>query len=324
VHKIALIGPYAGAAKTGGGGSSAVVPLYTVTPQAGLQNAAGAGATIATDSGANLATAQAAARAADVAIVMVGDDRSEGLDTPIALAGNQDALVAAIAAANAKTIVVLKTGSIALMPWAAQVHAIVEAWYPGEEDGNAVADVLYGNVNPSGKLPLSFPVSIADLPANTPAQYPQGGGGGIAQANYSEALLMGYRWYDAKSIAPLFPFGFGLSYTTFTYANLNITPGDTVTVEFDVTNSGARDGAEVAQVYVGMPAADAEPPKLLRGFTKMPLAHGAMGHASIALDARAFQHWDATAKAWATTPGSYTVYVGASSRDIKLMGTVTK
>jgi beta-glucosidase len=325
LHSIALIGPYASAAKTGGGGSSAVVPLYTVTPQAGLKAQAGA-ATITTDPGTNVATAQAAAKAADVAIVMVGDARAEGGDLDIALSGNQDALVAAIASSNPKTIVVLKTGSVALMPWASQVPAILEAWYPGEEDGDAVADVIFGTVNPSGKLPLTFPAAIADLPANTPSQYPTGAAGGIAQANYSEVLLMGYRSYDARNVAPLFPFGFGLSYTTFTYANLQVSAGtsDPVTVEFDVTNSGTRDGAEVAQVYVGMPAAAGEPPKQLKGFQKLTIAAGMSAHASVALDARAFQTWDTTSHAWVTASGTHTIFVGASSRDIKLMGTVAK
>jgi beta-glucosidase len=325
VHSIALIGPFAGGAKTGGGGSSAVVPLHTVTPFAGLKAEAG-GATITTDSGSVINSAQAIAKAADVAIVMVGDNRSEGHDTPIALSGNQDALVAAIAAANPRTIVVLKTGSVALMPWASAVPAIVEAWYPGEEDGNAVAEVLYGKVNPSGKLPITFPASLADLPANTESQYPTAATMGIAQAHYSEGLLMGYRSYDARNLAPLFPFGFGLSYTTFTYANLTIAaaPGDAVTVEFDVTNSGARDGAEVAQVYVAMPAAADEPPKQLKGFHKLSLAAKASGHVRITLEARAFQHWDGSSHSWAVTAGAYGILVGSSSRDIRLVGMVNK
>jgi beta-glucosidase len=325
VHSIALIGPFAGAAKTGGGGSSAVVPLHTVTPLAGLTAQAG-GATITTDAGAVIGAAQAVAKAADVAIVMVGDDRSEGHDTPIALSGNQDALVAAIAAANPRTIVVLKTGSVALMPWPGAAAAIVEAWYPGQEDGNAVADVLYGKVNPSGKLPLTFPASLADLPANTAAQYPAAPTAGIAQAHYTEGLLMGYRSYDARNLAPLFPFGFGLSYTTFTYGNLTIgaAANDAVTVELDITNSGTRDGAEVAQVYVAMPAAAGEPPRQLAGFGKLFLPAKQGGHVKITLPARAFQHWDIGSHAWVTTPGAYGILVGSSSRDIRSTGMVSR
>jgi beta-glucosidase len=283
VHSIALIGPFAGAAKTGGGGSAAVVPIHTVTPQAGLQAQAG-GATITLDAGTDIASAQAAASGADVAIVMVGDDRAEGTDLPIALAGNQDALVAAVASANPDTVVVLKTGSAALMPWASQVPAILEAWYPGEEDGNAVADVLYGAVNPSGKLPLTFPAAVEDLPANTPSQYPTApaAAGQIVEAHYSERLLMGYRAYDAHNTAPLFPFGFGLSYTTFKYDHLTVKRnGANTTIDFDVTNSGARDGAEIAQVYVGMPAAAEEPPVQLKGFQKLTIGAGSTAHARV-------------------------------------------
>jgi beta-glucosidase len=326
LKNVALIGPYATAAKTGGGGSSAVVPLYTVTPQAGVQSVAGASVKVSALDGSNLTAAKAAAVAADVVLVMVGDSRAEGSDSDIALSGTQDALVAAMAAANPKTIVVIKSGSAVLMPWASQVPAILEAWYPGEEDGDAVADVVFGAVNPSGKLPMTFPAALADLPANTPSQYPSKTGTALVQANYSEGLLMGYRSYDARNVAPLFPFGFGLSYTTFTYANLKVTPdpSGSATVEFDVTNSGGRAGAEVAQVYVAMPAAATEPPHLLKGFQKLSLSAGQTGHAAIALDARAFQHWDVTTSAWTTTPGSYGILVGSSSRDIRIQSTVTR
>jgi beta-glucosidase len=325
VRKIALIGPFAGAAKTGGGGSSAVVPLYKISPLAGLKAQAG-GATITMDAGTDIKAAATIARAADVAIVMVGDTRSEGHDTDIALSGNQDALVAGIAAANPRTIVVLKTGSAVLMPWVNQVPAILEAWYPGEEDGNAVADVLYGKTDPSGRLPISFPAALADLPANTPSQYPTAKPTGIAQAHYSEALLMGYRSYDARKVAPLFPFGFGLSYTSFAYTNLRISAAamDAVQVEFDVANTGATHGGEVAQIYVGMPAAAGEPPRQLKGFTKLVLQKGQSKHASITLDARAFQHWDTGSHAWVIAPGTYRILVGSSSRDIRLQGTVRK
>jgi beta-glucosidase len=326
LHNVALIGPYAVAAKTGGGGSSAVVPLYTVTPQAGVQAAAGTGVKVAALDGSSLSAAQTAAAAADVVLVMVGDSRAEGKDSDIALSGNQNALVAAMVSANPKTIVVVKSGSAVLMPWASQVPAILEAWYPGEEDGNAVADVVFGAVNPSGKLPMTFPAALADLPANTPSQYPSAASSSIVTATYSEGLLMGYRSYDARNVTPLFPFGFGLSYTTFTYANLKVTPdpSGSVTVEFDVTNSGGRSGAELAQVYVAMPAAAMEPPHLLKGFQKLALSAGQTGHAMIALDVRAFQHWDVATSAWVTTPGDYGILVGSSSRDIRIQSTVTR
>jgi beta-glucosidase len=330
LHSIALIGAkeWAGQAKTGGGGSSAVTPLYTVSPQAGLQKRAGSGVTVTYNDGSSLSSAEAAAKAADVAIVMVGDDRAEGHDTSISLSGNQDALVSGVAGANKNTIVVLKTGSAVLMPWVNQVPAILEAWYPGEEDGNAVAGVLFGDFNPSGKLPMTFPKQLADLPANTPAQYPTAAppSGQLAQAHYSEGLDMGYRWYDAQNIIPLFPFGFGLSYTSFAYSNLHITPGsgNTVTITFNVTNTGSRVGGEVAQVYVGQPAAAGEPPKNLAGFQKLHLNPGQTLQTSITLPARAFQHWNTTTNNWAITPGSYQILVGSSSRSILLQGTVSE
>src|SRR5204863_3274795 len=245
-------------------------PLYTVTPSAGLRSRAGSGVTVTTNNGTDTAAAAAAAAKATVAIVMVEDSESEGHDRAnLSLTGNQDALVSAVAAANPRTVVVSKTGGPILMPWVNQVPAILQAWYPGEEDGNAVADVLFGKFNPSGKLPITFPKKDSDQPANTAAQYP----GTSGTAHYSEGILVGYRHYDAKNIAPLFPFGFGLSYTTFRYANLKITNGSgaAVTVEADVTNTGTRTGAEIAELYVGSPGSSAVPeaPQELAGFQKV-------------------------------------------------------
>jgi beta-glucosidase len=323
VHSIALIGQtaWAGVAKTGGGGTAGVHPIYSVTPLAGLQKQ-DPSATITYNDGSNLTSAAAAAKAADVAIVMVGDARKEGSDFPISLSGNQDAMVSAVAAANKNTIVVVKSGSVILMPWVNQVSSILEAWYPGEEDGNVVASILFGLTNPSGKLPITFPKSVADLPASTPAQYP----GVNLQVHYSEGLDMGYRFYDAHNVTPLFPFGFGLSYTTYKYSNLKITAGsgNTATVTFDITNTGSRSGSEIAELYVNMPAAAGEPPRQLKGFQKIALAAGATGHASIALNARSFQYWDVSTNAWAITPGTYQIQVGASSRNILLQGSLTE
>ena len=208
------------------------------------------------------------------------------------------------------------------MPWVNQVPAILETWYPGEEEGNALAAVLFGDVNPSGKLPLTFPQQVSDEATNTPAQYP----GINGQVQYSEGLNMGYRHYDASNIQPLFPFGFGLSYTTYAYSHLHIVPqsGKQVQVDFDVTNTGSRVGDEIAQVYVGMPAAAGEPPQQLKGFQKIHLNPGATGHASITLNTRAFQQWSTTLHNWITTPGTYQILVGSSSRDILLHGSVTE
>jgi beta-glucosidase len=326
VRSIAVIGPFAARAKTGGGGSSAVIPLHTVDPLTGIRDRAGTGVTVDFADGSDAAAAAALAGRSDVAIVMVGDNETEGRDHQLSLSGNQDALVSAVAASNRNTVVVVKSGSAVLMPWADQVPAIVEAWYPGEEDGAVVAAVLFGDVNPSGKLPITFPRQLADLPANTPAQYPAQPvpSGTIAQANYSEGLLMGYRSYDARGVAPLFPFGFGLSYTTFGFHNLDVErhDGNRVVVTFDVADTGRRAGADVAQVYVGMPAAVGEPPSQLRAFAKVQLHAGQRRHVSLTLDARAFSHWDVARHAWVVTPGAYRIMVGDSSRDIALQTTV--
>jgi beta-glucosidase len=324
LKSIALIGmsAWAGSAKTGGGGTAGVHPVYSITPQAGLQSKAGSKVTITYNDGSDLTSAAAAAKAASVAIVMVGDARKEGSDFPISLSGNQDDIVSTVAAANKNTIVVIKSGSVILMPWASQVSSILEAWYPGEEDGNVVADLLFGNANPSGKLPITFPVALGDLPASTPAQYP----GVNGQVDYSEGLDMGYRSYDARGVAPLFPFGYGLSYTTFSYSNLQVTAGagNTATVSFNITNTGKVAGAEVGQVYVSMPAAAGEPPDGLAGFQKIMLQPGATGHVSIPLSIRAFQHWDTSIHNWAITSGTYQIHVGSSSRTFLLNGSITE
>jgi beta-glucosidase len=326
LHSIAVIGPFAGAAKTGGGGSSAVHPLYTVDPVTGIRSRAGSGVTVSFADGSDLTAAASLARSADVAVVMVGDSEAEGHDHSLSLSGTQDSLVTAVARANRNTVVVVKSGSAVLMPWAGQVPAILEAWYPGEEDGNAVAAVLFGDVDPSGKLPITFPRQLADLPANTPSQYPAAPTTGTAQAHYSEGLLMGYRAYDAHAVTPLFPFGFGLSYTTFSFQNLTVTPGagNTATVGLDVTNTGQRAGAAVAEVYVGMPAAVGEPPSQLKGFQKVSLNPGQTGHVTISLGPRSFSHWDTATHAWVVTPGAYTIRAGSSSRNLPLQGTLNE
>jgi beta-glucosidase len=322
VKSIALIGK--DAAKTGGGGSSHVKPLYTVTPSAGLRSRAGSGVTVTANDGTDTASAAAAAKAATVAVVMVEDSESEGHDrTSLALTGNQDALVSAVAAANPRTVVVSKTGGPVLMPWVNQVPAILQAWYPGEEDGNAVADVLFGAFNPSGKLPVTFPRRGTDVPANTAAQYP----GVDGTAHYSEGIFVGYRHYDAKQIAPLFPFGYGLSYTSYGYANLKITKGTgaNVTVEADVTNTGTRTGADIAELYVGSPSSPAVPeaPQELAGFQKVLLTPGQTRHVTFTLNARSFSYWSLSAHGWRIAGGRYQIRLGGSSRNQPLSGTVT-
>ena len=319
IHSIALIGPFAGKAMTGGGGSSLVIPVLTVTPVEGIQKIVGPGVTVKEDDGANPAAAAQIAKAADVAVLMLGDRQAEGRDHPIALSADQDALAAAVLAANPHTIVVLKSGGPVLMPWVDQAPAILEAWYPGEEDGAAVAAVLFGQINPSGKLPVTFPKADKDLPTQTTEQYP----GVNNEVHYSEGLLVGYRWYDAKQIEPLFPFGHGLSYTTFDYKNIKVSPptaGMQVFVHFDLTNTGAVLGAEVPQVYVALPSQPTvpQPPRQLKGFRRIELTPGQTERISIALDARSFSYWDITTHAWKIAPGTYTISVGSSSRDLRL------
>jgi hypothetical protein len=212
--------------------------------------------------------------------------------------------------------------SATLMPWASQVAGIVMAWYPGQENGNALAQVLFGDVNPSAKLPVTIPVSSNQVPVSTTAQWP----GINLHAAYSEGLEIGYRWYDTNNVTPLFPFGFGLSYTTFGYSNLTVSavsPSGQVQISFDLTNTGGRTGAEVPQLYLGFPAAAGEPPKLLKGFQKISLSPGQTQHVTFNLNWEDLANWDATARGWIVTLGQFQVLVGASSRDIRLTGSFT-
>ncbi|HEV2344051.1 MAG TPA: glycoside hydrolase family 3 C-terminal domain-containing protein, partial [Actinocrinis sp.] len=262
-----------------------------------------------------------AAKAANLAVVFVNNAEGEGADlNNIDLSAAQNQLISSVAAAQPNTVVVVNSGSAVTMPWAGSVKGIIENWYPGQEDGTAVAALLWGDVNFSGKLPVTFPQSLTDVPANTAAQWP--GQNGTVQ--YSEGLDVGYRWYDAQSKTPMFPFGFGLSYTTFGYANLTVGAPDAngnVAVGFDVTNTGSVAGTEIAQVYVGQPSSVGEPPKNLRGFQRVTLTPGQTQHVALTLDARSFQYWNNTG--WSNAAGANQVYVGASSRDVRLTGQVT-
>jgi beta-glucosidase len=335
LRSIALIGPHMHArdANTGGEGSSKVVPLYTITPMQGLRDVLdrlGSSATVTYDDGAEIAAAATLAASSDIAIVMVGDNHTEGADrSNLSLPGTQDALVLAVATANPRTIVVLKNGGPVLMPWIDRVRAVLEAWYPGSEDGNAVARLLFGVANPSGKLPVTFPKATGDVPARTPAQWPGVTVNGIPAARYSEGLQVGYRWYDAQQIKPLFPFGFGLSYTTFALSHLQATPvvtdGKTpIRVEFRLENTGRRAGAEVAQLYLGLPAMTGEPPKRLVGFKKVWLNPGERTTVTLAIDPNAtnrpLSYWDSSIRDWAIANGAYEVYLGTSAGDIAETG----
>ncbi|MGH8113845.1 MAG: glycoside hydrolase family 3 C-terminal domain-containing protein [Rhodanobacteraceae bacterium] len=255
------------------------------------------------------------AASSDVAVVFASDFESEGTDlADIDLSADQDRLISTVAAANPDTIVVLNTGSAVSMPWLDSVKGVIEAWYPGQADGSAIAALLFGDVNPSGKLPVTFPESLADVPASTPGQWP----GVHGRVSYSEGLDVGYRWYDAKGIRPLFAFGYGLSYTTFAVNHLRVTPrsatpGGIVRATVDVTNTGRRSGTDVVQLYVGDPADTGEPPKQLRGFQRISLEPGQTVPVSFSVQVRDFAIWDSATHGWRTADGIYQVMVGDSS-----------
>jgi beta-glucosidase len=323
LHSIAVVGPYAQAAHPGGGGSSHVNPLYTVSPVEGIQKRVGAGVTVQGSDGSDAAAAAKLAASSDVAVVVVGDVEKEGTDrATLSLSPDQDQLVRSVVAANPRTIVVLNSGAPVLLPWIDSVPAVLETWYPGEEDGNALAALLFGDVNPSGKLPVTFPRSEDQTPTSTPERYP----GVNGNVTYSEKLEIGYRWYDAQNQQPLFPFGYGLSYTNFAFGHLKVSPRPDrhgrVTVSVNVRNTGSRTGAEVAQVYVTAPASAGEPPRQLKGFAKVTLRPGQTKRVTLRLDGRAFSVWDTAAQRWRTAGGRHVVAVGDSSRNLPLSASV--
>jgi beta-glucosidase len=273
--------------------------------------------TVSTADGGDRKKAARLARAADIAVVVVGDRGRESRDRKnLALEDDGDDLIEAVVKANPRTVVVLNTSGPVTMPWLKSVPAVLEAWYPGQENGHALAAVLTGTVNPSGKLPVTFPKSLAQGPTAKPPRYPARNG----VYRYSERLEVGYRWYDAHGLAPLFPFGSGLSYTTFELSDLRLepTPGGGVAAHFRITNTGTRAGTETVQVYVAPPAAAGLPPRALAGFTKVTLDPGAAQEASVPVPASAFTRWDTTRKGWAEVPGSFGISVGTSSRSLPL------
>jgi beta-glucosidase len=265
------------------------------------------------------------AAASDVAIVCAGfggEWQSEGFDRPdMELPGLQNALIEQVAAATPRTIVVLNTGSPITMPWLDQVAAVVQAWYPGQECGNAIADVLFGDVTPSGKLPQTFPVRVEDNPAylNFPGEN--------GKVSYGEGLFVGYRYYDKKRIAPLFPFGFGLSYTTFSYGRLRlsaqqINPDEALQVSLDITNTGSCAGKEVVQLYVrDVQARLQRPEKELKAFAKVHLEPGERKTVTLSIMREALAYFDDLAHMWVAEAGEFEVLVGASSRDIRATAT---
>ena len=265
---------------------------------------------------------QNAARAADVAVVFAGERAGESMDRgSLTLGGDLDNLIETVAAANPRTVVVLNTAGPVAMPWIDKVATVIWAGHPGGFDGSSIAALLFGDANPSGKLPDTFPVDERQGPATKPDEYP----GDAKVANFDEGLLVGYRWYDAKNQTPLFPFGHGLSYTTFKYSELKIGggPGTPKTVAVKVANTGARDGAEVVQLYLGYPAAAGEPPRQLKGFEKVWLKPGEKKTVTLALSEDTLAIWDDATHHPRVVPGAYAVNVGSSSRDIRLKGSFT-
>ncbi|WP_329176989.1 discoidin domain-containing protein [Streptomyces sp. NBC_01477] len=330
-HSIAVIGWDGGAGvQSIGGGSATVTSSGTVWPITGIQNrVAGTGTTVQYNDATNLDSAVTLARGSDVAIVYASDNygNEEHDTTTLDLPNNggsqvkQNDMIAQVAAANPHTIVVLNNNSAINMPWLNQVAGVFEGFYPGQQIGTAMAALIFGDVNPSGKLPVTFPKSLADVPANTAAQWP----GTNGQVQYSEGLNVGYRWYDAKNITPLFPFGFGLSYTTFGFSNLQVgaLSGGNATVHVTVTNTGTRAGADVAQLYVGDPASTGEPVHQLRGYQRVTLNPGQSQTLTFTVSTHDLAYWNTGSSNWTTAAGNYQILLGDSSRSLPLTGTLT-
>ncbi len=259
-----------------------------------------------------------AAREADAVIVFAGLNHrydQEGVDRrDLSLPGRQNELIAALAAANPRTAVFITSGSAVEMPWIDQVKCVAQNWYAGMEGGRAIANVIFGDVNPSGKLPVTFPKKLEDSPAHAIGEYNDN------NCEYKEGLLVGYRYYDTKNVEPLFPFGHGLSYTEFKYSNLKIDPA-ALTVSVDIANSGKVKGREVAQLYIrDVESSVPRPIKELKGFEKVELAPGETKSVVFKLDQRSFSFYDAQAKRWVAEPGQFEILVGSSSKDIRVQG----
>ena len=340
LHSIAVIGPNVAVARTGGGGSSLIEPKYAIAPLDGIKKLAGSGVEVKYALGvgmegedpaqdtpearaAALKAAVDAAAHSDVAIVVVGRYNKiehEGADLKtMDLPAGQNELIEAVEQANPHTIVVLNTGNpVTMTRWLDKTPALVEMWYGGQEAGTALASILFGDANPSGKLPVSLPKEFKDSPAA--ANYP----GENLHVNYAEGIYVGYRYYDTKNVEPQFPFGFGLSYTTFDYSRLALTPARSsgnqpIEVSLVVTNTGTRAGAEVVQLYVhdGHSKID-RPAHELKGFRRVELNPGDSKTVLFTLDRAALSYWSPEKKDWVAEPGTFEIQVGASSRDIRL------
>ena len=359
IHSIAIIGGHADVGMISGGGSAQVDP-----PGGNAIMPAGKGATIWQkpvwfptsplkalqaklpntkidfDPGTDPKSAAGLAKSADLAIVFVYQWLSEDMDVPsLSLPDNQDALIEQVASANPHTIVVLETGTAVTMPWIDKVSGVVEAWFAGSSGHKALADVLAGDVNPSGKLPLTFTSSEADLPHPEPPKIPaesQARAGDVADngapssnasahtgyaVHYDEGGAVGYKWFEEQHKKPLFAFGFGLSYTTYTYSGLSVDAG-TKTAHFTVRNTGKRAGTEIAEVYARLPKGTEGPYKRLVGWKRVALAPGESKAVSVAIDDRVLKTFDEEKNVWNITSGDYQVLVGGSSDNTPLTGTL--
>ena len=352
IASIAVIGAHADVGMISGGGSAQVDPpggnaimppgqgrttwqahIWFPTSPLKAIRAQAPHANVQYDPGTDPASAAALAKTADVAVVFAYQWESEGMDLDnLSLPDRQDEVIARVAAANPHTLVVLETGSPVTMPWADRVSAILEAWYAGSRGAEAVARVLFGEVNPSAKLPITFPKSEADLPHPILVKPPKASttngepdawktiakGLPPFQVTYDEGLKVGYKWYDAERKQALFPFGYGLSYTTYSYSDLKVTPGKSVHLSFKVTNTGNRTGAEIAEVYAALPESAGEPPKRLVGWSKVKLNAGESKEVKVELDALYLSIFNVERDAWQLVPGEYTFLVGGSSQSLPL------
>lgn len=338
--RIAVIGKHADSAMISGGGSSQVISpggpayVYPAKPdqkcpeQPGPANwceiwvrsspldaiqAEVPDAKVQFADGSDVAVAVALAKDVDAVVLMAHQWSSEGQDLPsLTLRDGQDALIAAVSAANRKTIVVLQSGNPVLMPWLEGVPAVLDVWYAGIRGAQALADVLFGDVNPSGKLPVTFPAAEADTPSGG-APFP------ADVSNFTEGLGIGYRWYERHDVTPAFAFGHGVSYTSYRYDNLQV-QAEGKQLTFSLANNGNRAGAEVAQVYVQLPSSAGEAGKRLVAWKKVSLAAGEQQRVTVTIPGDELRYWDTQASGWKTAPGTYRVLVGASSSDIKLQG----
>jgi len=312
--KIAVIGDACSVSPiVHGDGSGQVSPPYVITVLQGVTAAAAQGSIISYSRTSPVADAVTAAENADVAIVCTATVSSEGFDRMnLNLPFYEDDLIQAVAAAQNKTVVVVSAPGAVLTPWAKDVGAILVNFMPGQEAGNAIADVIFGAVNPSGKLPLTFP-AVENQVGFQQSQYPGLPANNPVEANYSEGLFVGYRWYDAYQSVPAFPFGHGLSYTTFQLGNVQASP---TSVQAILINTGSVAGAEVLQLYIAFPQSAGEPPQQLKGFAKVHLAPGASTQVSFNVTQRDLSIWDVASHSWQVVNGTFTALLGSSSRNI--------